>query len=104
MKLRRIQPYIYSKQQIGDLLAAAAALSPTGGLRPQTYRVLFGLLASTGMRVGEAIRLQRHDVDLQQGVLRITNTKFSKSRLVPVHASTLKVLREYAAFRDRYRA
>lgn len=103
LKLRRIQPHIYTTQQIADLLAAAGALSPTGGLRPQTYRVLFGLLASTGMRVGEAIRLQRQDVDLQQGILRINNTKFSKSRLVPVHASTLKVLREYAAFRDHYR-
>jgi integrase len=103
LKLRRIQPYIYTQQQIADLLAAAAALSPPGGLRPQTYRVLFGLLASTGMRVGEAIRLQHQDVDLQQGVLRINNTKFSKSRLVPVHVSTLKVLRDYGAFRDQYR-
>ena len=103
LKLRRVQPYIYTKQQIVDLLAASAALSPTGGLRPQTYRVLFGLLASTGMRVGEAIRLQCKDVDLNQGILRINNTKFSKSRLVPIHQSTLNVLREYAAFRDRYR-
>ena len=103
LKLRRVQPYIYTKQQITDLLTASASLSPSGGLRPQTYRVLFGLLASTGMRVGEAIRLQRKDVDLQQGILRINNTKFSKFCLVPIHELTLNVLREYAAFRDRYR-
>ena len=101
LKLRRIQPHIYTKQQIADLMAAAAALSPVGGLRPQTYHALFGLLASTGMRVGEAIRLHRDEVDLKEGILRITNTKFSKSRLVPVHASTLKALRRYAAFRER---
>ena len=50
LKLRRVQPYIYTKQQIHDLLTAAAALSPIGGLRPQTYHTLFGLLACTGMR------------------------------------------------------
>ena len=102
LKLRRISPHIYTKQQICDLLAAAAALSPSGGLRPQTYRTLFGLLASTGMRVGEAIRLQRDNVDLESGVLRIANSKPSRSRLVPVHDSVLQTLRQYAAFRDRY--
>jgi integrase len=102
LKLRRVQPHIYTKQQISDLLAAAAALSPSGGLRPQSYYTLFGLLASTGMRVGEAIRLQRDEVNLKEGILRITDSKFSKSRVVPVHDSTLKVLRRYAAFRDRY--
>lgn len=102
LKLRRVQPHIYTKQQIRDLLAAAAALSPIGGLRPKTYHTLFGLLASTGMRVGEAIRLQRDEVDLKDGILKITNSKFSKSRFVPVHNSTLEVLRRYAAFRDRY--
>ena len=102
LKLRRVQPHIYTKQQIHDLLAAAAALSPIGGLRPQTYHTLFGLLASTGMRVGEAIRLQREEVDLTEGILRITNTKFSKSRFVPVHNSTLEALRRYATSRDQY--
>jgi len=102
LKLRRIQPHIYTEQQITNLLAAAAALSPSDGLRPRTYHTLFGLLASTGMRVGEAIRLQRDDVNLEQGILRISNAKFSKSRHVPVHSSTLQVLRHYAEFRDRY--
>lgn len=103
VKLRRIPPYIYTNQQIIDLLSAAAALSPACGLRPQTYYTLFGLLASTGIRVGEAIRLGRNDVDLGEGTLRITNTKFSKSRLVPLHESTRKALQRYAEFRDQYR-
>lgn len=102
LKLRRIRPYIYTKRQIADLMAAALACSPVAGLRPQTYHTLFGLLASTGMRVGEAIRLHRDEVDLKEGVLKITNTKFTKSRLVPVHDSTLCALRRYAAFRDGY--
>jgi integrase len=102
VKLRRISPYIYTQPQIVELLVAATALSPAGGLRPQTYNTLFGLLASTGIRVGEAIRLRRDDVDLDEGTLRIINTKFSKSRLVPLHESTRKALQRYAAFRDRY--
>ena len=102
LKLRRVQPYIYSERQIKDLMVAAGSLAPAGGLRPQTYRTLFGLLASTGMRVGEAIRLQRNEVDLKQGVLRISNTKFDKSRLIPVHDSTRMALQRYATFRDRY--
>lgn len=102
VKLRRIQPYIYTNEQISELMTAAAALSPVDGLRPQTYYTLFGLLASTGIRVGEAIRLRRDEVDLDEGTLRIVNTKFSKSRLVPVHDSTRKALHRYAAFRDRY--
>lgn len=102
LKLRRITPYIYTTPQITELMAAAAALSPDGGLRPQSYYTLFGLLASTGIRVGEAIRLKCDEVDLQKGVLRITNTKFAKSRLVPVHDSTRQILERYAAFRDQY--
>ncbi|MEI7836700.1 MAG: tyrosine-type recombinase/integrase [Planctomycetota bacterium] len=102
LKLRRVRPYIYTECQIGALMTAARGLAPTGGLRPRTYQTLFGLLASTGMRVGEALRLQKDDVDLEAGVLRINNSKFTKSRLVPVHATTLDALRRYAAFRDRY--
>lgn len=100
--LRRIPPYIYTPQQIMDLLAASAALSPVDGLRPQTYYTLFGLLASTGLRIGEAIRLRRDEVDLSEGTLRITKTKFTKSRWVPVQASTREALQRYATFRDRY--
>lgn len=102
LRLRRVQPHIYTERQIAELMATAAGLSPVHGLRPQTYSTLFGLLVSTGMRVGEAIRLQRDEVDLKQGVLRVSNTKFGKSRLVPVHDSTREALHRYAAFRDQY--
>ena len=101
LRLRRISPHIYSSQQVSELMNSAAELSPTGGLRPQTYRTLFGLLISTGIRVGEAIRLHRDDVDLKEGVLKIIGSK-SKSRLVPVHPSTREALCRYAKFRDRY--
>jgi len=72
-----------------------------GRLRQATYRTLIGLLAVTGMRVGEAIRLDRDDVDLAHGVLTVRNTKFGKSRELPVHSSAVKALRDYARERDR---
>lgn len=95
----RATPYPYSDQQIAALMAATAILR--GGLRQATYRTLIGLLAVTGMRVSEAIRLDRDDVDLAHGVLTIRDTKFGKSRELPIHASTVKALRDYARVRDR---
>ena len=95
----RAIPYPYSEQQIAALMAATAILR--GRLRQATYRTLLGLLAVTGMRVGEAIRLDRDDVDLAQGVLTVRDTKFGKSRELPVHPSTVKALGGYARERDR---
>jgi integrase len=99
-KCHRPQPHIYSQQEILDLFRACDELSPSGGLRPKSYRTLFGLLAATGLRIGEALRMNYKDVDLDRGVLTVRETKFFKSRLVPVHASTLVVLREYARLRN----
>lgn len=99
---RRVQPHIYSEEEIQKLMRAANELSPVGGLRPQTYVALFGLLASTGLRISEALRLQRNDVDLAHGVLTIIETKFHKTRLIPVHPSSLKRLQAYAHFRDEH--
>ena len=96
----RGQPHIYSEEEISDLLQAASKLRPNGGLRPQTYVTLFGLLASTGLRVSEALRLTLEDIDLNDGVLRIIATKFKKSRLVPIHSSTTQALQRYA--KQRY--
>jgi site-specific recombinase XerD len=79
----------------------AATVILRGRLRQSTYRTLIGLLAVTGMRVGEAIRLDRDDVDLAHGVLTVRHTKFGKSRELPVHPSTVKALRDYARARDR---
>jgi integrase len=97
----RSTPYIYSPAEIAAILETAARLSPSWSPMPRTYAYLFGLLASTGLRISEALRLTRADVDLDAGVLTITRTKFKKSRLVPVHPSTAKALREYARFRDQ---
>jgi len=99
---RRIQPYIYSLAEISRLLRAARALAPVGGLRPRTYATLIGLLASTGLRTKEALRLPRDDVDFNEGILTIRETKFHKSRLVPMDATVTRAMRKYARFRDSY--
>lgn len=99
---RRRTPHIYSTAEVSALLRAAAALPPKEGLRPQTYVTLLGLLASTGMRISEALHLTRADVDLAAGMLMVARTKFRKSRLVPLHASTVEALRRYARRRDHH--
>jgi len=96
----RLQPHIYSDQQLRDLVLAAGKLSPLYRLRPHTYSTLFGLLASTGLRISEALNLQCDHVDLVRGVLRIEATKFCKSRWVPLHPTTTQALRRYAHERD----
>lgn len=91
----RLTPHIYREQEIVDLLAAARALGPPGGLRPATYETLFGLIAAAGLRVSEAVHLLETDVDLKLGLLTIRRTKFAKSRQLPLHPSTLEALRCY---------
>ena len=91
----RLAPHIYSEQEIIDLLAAARQLGPSLGLRGIVYETLFGLLASTGMRISEALALTNADADLKQGMLTIHLTKFGKSRQVPLHPSTAEALRLY---------
>jgi integrase/recombinase XerD len=98
----RARPYLYTEDQIVHLLEAAQALSSRHPLRRWTYYCLFGLLAVTGLRISEALHLQGEDVDLAEGILTVRGTKFGKSRLVPLHASTRKVLSGYAARRDRW--
>jgi len=100
-RYHRKRPYLYSDEEVGTLLQAARHLPSSVGLRGLTYSTLFGLLVVTGMRVSEAVALDREDVNLHDGILAIRRTKFHKSRLVPVHASTREVLRDYAAKRDR---
>jgi integrase len=100
-RYRRKRPYLYSDEEVGALLQAAQHLPSPVGLRGLTYSTLFGLLVATGMRVSEAVALDREDVKLNDGILAIRRAKFHKSRLVPVHASTREVLRDYAAKRDR---
>lgn len=94
-------PFIYTPGDIDKLLVAARGLDSP--LRAATYATLFGLLAVTGMRVGEAIRLDQTDLDFDQGVIHIRESKFGKSRLVPVHASTMARLQAYTERRPEYR-
>src|SRR5436309_3477422 len=94
--------HIYSEAEIASLLEEAKRLSPRYPVCGTTLHAIVGLAASTGLRVGEVSRLDRVDVDLETGVLMIRRTKFAKDRLVPVHASTLEVLRHYALVRDAH--
>ena len=94
-------PYIYSDDDIAALIARARAIRFP--LAAATYETLIGLLAVTGLRVGEALRLDRRDVDTTTGVLMIHESKFGKSRQVPIHGSTLTALNHYARVRDRLR-
>jgi integrase/recombinase XerD len=101
---RRQPPYIYSDQEIERLRQAARKLPSPTGLSAATYDTLLGLLTVTGMRVSEAIQLDRQDVDLSAAVLTVRRTKFGKSRLVPFHVSTQKALATYQALRDQIHA
>jgi len=96
---RRATPYLYSEAELAALLAAAGALRTP--LRAATYRTLIGLLAVTGMRVGEALALDREDVDFAAGVLIVRHGKFDKARELALHASTLRALRRYLRHPDR---
>lgn len=98
----RKPPYVYSDEEINDLLRAAASLTPHGGLRPHCYITLFALLACTGLRISEALALSREDVDLIGGVLTVRAGKGGRTRLVPLHASALAPLREYADRAGQY--
>ena len=100
-RCRRARPYIYSQDEIRSLLQAALKIESPHQLQPHTYHCLFGLLAVSGLRLGEALNLQSQDVDWSEGVLTIRGAKFGKTRLVPLHPSTLAVLRDYADLRDR---
>jgi integrase len=97
---KRAQPYFYSDHEIRTLLNAAKSRPSIDPLRPWTYHCLFGLLAVTGLRLGEALSLRPGDMDWSEGILTIRGAKFGKSRLVPLHTSTCKVLADYAKRRD----
>jgi integrase len=100
--LKRPKPHVYSDAEINALLAAALALPPADGLRRWTYHCFFGLLAVTGLRLSEAVGLQRDEVDLDAGVLTVRQSKFGKSRLVPLHLTACAALRSYSERRDAH--
>jgi len=96
---RRANPYLYSEDDVAALLVATASLSTP--LRQATFRTLIGLLAVTGMRIGEAIRLDIDDIDFTSGFLLVRCTKFGKSRELVLHPTTLRALAEYLRCRDQ---
>ena len=96
----RQAPHIYSPEEVRELLAAARELGPNPGLRGLVYETLFGLIASCGLRLSEALSLNIGDVDLRRGLLTIRRTKFAKSRQVPLHPNTAKALGRYRWTRD----
>lgn len=97
---QRSLPYIYSPEEIMQLVAVASQLPKSYPLRRQVYGTLFGLIAATGLRISEALDLRFDDV-LPDGVLRIRHTKFDKSRLVPLHPTATKALEKYLEERRR---
>ncbi|MGH6675478.1 MAG: tyrosine-type recombinase/integrase, partial [Xanthobacteraceae bacterium] len=94
---KRRTPYIYSPGEIGRLIAAAHRLGPNGSIRPFTYAMIFGLIAATGMRVSEALAIRLSGMT-DDGLI-IAETKFKKSRLLPLHPTTKLALDEYLANR-----
>jgi integrase/recombinase XerD len=99
-RYERKRPYIYSDAEIANLIRTAGQLSSPAGLKGRTFAMIFGLLAVTGMRISEVLALDREDVDLQAGILRIRRSKFGKSRLVAVHETTRQNLANYGRERD----
>jgi len=93
------QPFIYSSADVSRVreLARQSIVSP---LRAATYDTLIGLLAVSGLRIGEALKLDRNDVDWAQGVSLIRESKFGKSRLVPLHPSSMQALSDYTVLRN----
>lgn len=98
---RRRPPYIYSDGEVERVVREALRLPSALGMRARTYATLFGLLAATGLRLGEALALDRGDVDLCSGVLAVRRAKFGKSRFVPLDDTTCTALQHYAQQRDR---
>lgn len=98
----RMAPHIYREQEIIELLTAARQLGPPNSLRPAVIETLFGLIACTGLRISEALGLQDADVDLKAEVLTIRQSKFGKSRLVPLHPSAVEALARYRTQRTRH--
>lgn len=94
----RIVPHIYSDEDLNEVLIAADHLTPAH--RADTYRQLISLIAVTGMRAGEAVRLDRDDIDWEHGLLTIVKSKFGKSRQIPLHRTTIEALTAYADRRD----
>jgi len=99
-RIKRRPPYIYSQQNLNDLLLAAAKLHPVNSIRPHSYQTLFALMLCTGLRISEALALTCDDIT-PDGLL-IRKTKFKKSRLVPLHPTTRVAIEKYLLCRQHF--
>lgn len=97
----RPEPYLYTKKQVAQLVCAARQIDPRHRIKGLTLSTLLGLLVVTGMRVGEALALDRKDVDFAEALVTLRRSKGNKSRLVPLHSSTAQALERYARTRDK---
>jgi len=97
----RPAPYIYSQQEVRAIMTAARQIGPDGSLRPEVIYTLIGLLSSTGLRIGEALKLTLSDVDLKRRLLTIRETKFKKTRYVPLSSSTVHYLTVFLRQREK---
>lgn len=98
----RYVPHLYTNEQIATAMKAAGEMTPQNSLRPHTYQTIIGLLFCTGMRVSEVLNLDCVDVDLDTGILCVRNTKFRKSRLIPLHSTATTVLKKYLEWRVQF--
>ncbi len=96
----RATPYIYSDAEISAIVTAAGTLRPA--FRAATYQALIGLLAASGVRIGEALSFDRGDLDAGQGILTVRDAKFGKTRLIPLHPTTTAALARYSGLRDEH--
>jgi len=100
---QRLSPYIYTDNEIIDLFNAANEFDfRKRRIDIKTYQTILGLLVCTGIRISEALQLTVDDMDLQNEILTIKETKFHKSRILPIHSSTKKVLEQYIRYRKKY--
>lgn len=98
----RRAPYIYSDDEIERILECCKSSSSIYEIERYSYFIWYGLMAVTGMRIGEVARLDRNDLNLAQRVITIRNSKFNKSRHIPLHRSTVEALTRYLNYRDHY--
>lgn len=100
-RYNRKTPYIYTDKEIKRLLKSTKYLRSETPFKARTYSTLFGLVAVTGMRISEALNLNSNDVDLSDNIITVRESKFGKSRLVPIHQTTQRVLKRYSNLRDK---
>jgi integrase/recombinase XerD len=99
---QRKAPYIYSDDEIRRILERCKTSSSTSEIERYSYFIWYGLMVLTGMRIGEVSRLDRNDLNLVEGAITIHNSKFKKSRHIPLHQSTVKILDGYLNYRDHH--